>query len=145
MEQKLFQSAPDALLKPHISVLLAGVTKTNTVFAARIRIPGEWLTRGPFHTIKFSDPTIETIIASPGKFKSVVETRQNALEIQARNICSGRDPLILKYQNVRALHQPGAMADEQTLRGAASDLVQFTIDNDDHIGGPIDVMSVGVR
>lgn len=144
LEHSPFRGIPEAILNPNVSVLLAGIDKANKVFAARIRVAGTLLGFGSIRTIRFSDPVVEMVIPNPAKFRLLLETRQEGLQSQALNIGAARDPRILKYQGVWSLGQLGSTIDEQKVRHAASDLVQFAMDNDEQIRGPVGVLSVRV-
>jgi 20S proteasome alpha/beta subunit len=142
LTQNLFGGPPDHSLQPHVTVLLAGISRRKGIFAVRFKYPGTYIEEGPNHRVSFSAGSWDLFPIRQRKLMSLILTRLEEVEREARDVLAGRNLTILRYPSIRRLYESNVHVDEKILRAAAEDLVKFTMDRDSSIGGRIQVVSL---
>ena len=142
LTQILFDGPPDRSLDPRVTILLAGLSPRKGIFAARFNYPGTYLKQGANHRVSFSAGNWEMLPIRQGKLLTLILTRLENVEREARDVLAGWNVAFLRYPSICRLHESNLYVDEKILRAAAEDVVKFTMDRDKYIGGLIQVVSL---
>jgi hypothetical protein len=145
LEQKRISGAIDNSINPRVDILLAGCSAEGRIFAFCLKCPGQYLQEGSKYRIQFDKIEHVTRSINPGKAVFVASSHSEEIQKRAYDLAAGRSVVPTNYPGLRAFRNPSSSFDESTLRAAARDSVQFTIDEDPTIGGTIQIESVSAR